>query len=357
MSPLLLYRECLHKEVERISGGEGPQQNSQGEGPQQDGGAEGSQQGFKCPTCEKSVYIPVGGVRDLPQNLHLGVKVKVAQYQSKIVSNNEVPCDACDDNGSGPAVGFCCTCLQFLCQFCCDYHKRARKNVYLHNVLPLGKKVDRELLSACIKPSCSLHNKEFIIYCETCSCLICQDCIISDHRDHTHDARLPNIAKSHQDDISKLLTSAQEVMEKLTGAIDDNNRALDRVEVCEETVSTTIRETFKELHQTLEDRMNELLRELHKDSLSKKMLLECSHCASIASSVLTYTDFEIIALKKLPSIELQASIGKLENMSLLPCENRDIKTSLQLDVYRKNVSEAFCLFEVFHLMSNQKYKF
>ena len=115
-------RECLHKEVERISA----QQDGGGEGPQQNGRAEGSQQGFKCPTCEKSVSIPVGGVRDLPQNLHLDAEVKVTQYQSKIASNNEVPCDACDDSSSGPAVGFCCTCLQFLCQFCCDYHKRAR---------------------------------------------------------------------------------------------------------------------------------------------------------------------------------------------------------------------------------------
>ena len=354
-------RECLHKEVERISaqqdgGGVGSQQDGGGEGPQQNGEAKSSQQGFKCPTCVKSVSMPVGGVRDLPQNLHLDAEVKINQYQSKFASNNKVPCDACDDSSSGPAVGFCCTCLQFLCQLCCDHHKRAR-NFRLHNVLsPLGEKVDRELLSA-IKPSCSLHNKEFIIYCETCRCLICQGCIISDHMDHTHNAKLPNIAKSHQDDITKLLTLAQVVKEKLTGAIYDNNRALKRVEVCEETVSTTIMETFKKLHQTLEDRMNEMLRELHDDSLSKKTALELqkekyealrqnlSHCSGIASSVLTCTDCEIIALKQLPSKELQASIDEVEKVSLTPCVNSDIKTAMQLDLYRKNVLEVFSLFD------------
>ena len=321
----------------------------------QEGAQQEARQGFKCPTCEKSISIQVRGVKDLPQNLHLDAETKVAQYQSKIVGSREVPCDACNDNSSGPAVGFCCTCLQFLCQFCCDYHKRAR-NFRPHSVLPLGEKVDRELLSA-IKPSCSSHSKEFIIYCETCSSLICQDCITSDHRDHTHDARLPNIARSHQDKIRKLLTSAQKAMEKLTGAIDDNNKALERVEVCEETVSQTIRETFEELHQTLEDRMNELLRELHDDSLSKKTALglqkenfealkqTLSHCTGIASSVLTYTDYEIVALKQVPSTELQASIKRVQKTSLIPCENSDIKTASQLDLYRKYVFEVFSLFD------------
>ena len=231
------------------------------------------------------------------------------------------------------------------------------KNFRLHNVLPLGEMVNRELLSAAIKPSCSLHSKEFIIYCETCSCLICQDCITSDHRDHTHNARLPNIARSHQDDIHRLLTSAQEVMEKLTGAIADNNRALEQVEVCEETVSTTIRETFKELHQTLEDRMNELLRELHEDSLSKKTALglqkenfealkqNLSHCTNIASSVLTYTGCEIIALKQLPSTELRATTDRVKKISLIPCVKSDMKTLLQLDLYHKNVFGVFSLFD------------
>ena len=113
--------------MERISaqqdgGGEESQQNGRGEGPQQ---AKSSHQSFKCPTCEKSVSMSVGGVRDLPQNLHLNAEVKVAQYQSKIASNNEVPCDVCIDDSSGPTVGFCCECLQFLCQLCCDHHKHA----------------------------------------------------------------------------------------------------------------------------------------------------------------------------------------------------------------------------------------
>ena len=70
-----------------------------------------------------------------------------------------------------------------------------------------------------------------------------------------------------------------------------------------------------------------------------------SHCAGIASSVLTFTDCEITALKQLPSTELEASINKVEKRSLIPCENSDIKASLQLDLYHKNLLEVFSLFD------------
>ena len=84
----------------------------------------GSQHVFKCPTCERSMSIPVGGASAIPQNLHLGFEVEVAGYMSKIVSNNEVCCDHCTDGSSGPAEVFCCTCYRFMCTFCHEHHKR-----------------------------------------------------------------------------------------------------------------------------------------------------------------------------------------------------------------------------------------
>ena len=70
---------------------------------------------MECPTCQRSITIPEGGVNAIPQNLHLGFEVEVAGYMSKIGSGGEKSCDACIDGGKGPAVVFCCTCGQFLC--------------------------------------------------------------------------------------------------------------------------------------------------------------------------------------------------------------------------------------------------
>ena len=39
---------------------------------------------MECPTCQRSITIPEGGVNAIPQNLHLGFEVEVAGYMSKI---------------------------------------------------------------------------------------------------------------------------------------------------------------------------------------------------------------------------------------------------------------------------------
>ena len=124
-----LCQQCLHHEIERS----------------------GSQQVFKCPTCERNISIPVGGASGLPQNLHLGYEVEVAGYMSKIVSNSEVCCDECIDGHNGPAEVFCCTCRQFLCKHCYDYHRNSRK-LSKHNMVGLDQEGAKQLQATIIKP-------------------------------------------------------------------------------------------------------------------------------------------------------------------------------------------------------------
>ena len=50
---------------------------------------------MECPTCQRSITIPEGGVNAIPQNLHLGFEVEVAGYMTKIGSDGEKSSDAC----------------------------------------------------------------------------------------------------------------------------------------------------------------------------------------------------------------------------------------------------------------------
>ena len=319
---------------------------------QNDGGV-GSRQGFKCHTCEKSVSIPVGGVKDLPQNLHLDAEVKVAQYQSKIVSKDKVPCDACIDDSSGPVVGFCCECLKFLCQLCCDHHKCTR-DLHLHNVIPLGKEVSKELLAS-IKlpePSCYLHDKEKLkFYCKTCNDLICRDCTIVAHKDHKH-VELQTIASSYREEIKGLLLSAQKVVTNLNVAVDNNITTTKGVETSAKKATQTIRQTFDNLHKALDDRMNELLRELHTTTVARITALglhrencdvlkqDIGHYSDFSSHIVqTYTDHALMALKQLPSIELQATLNKAGSIPLLPCQHRELAVILKIHHLVKALSD------------------
>ena len=116
--------QCLHIEIERS----------------------GDKQKIECPTCQRSITIPEGGVNAVPRNLHLGFKVEVAGYMSKIGSGGEKSCDACIDGDKGPAVVFCCTCGQFFCEFCHEYHKR-NKILRHHQMIGLNQESVRLLPS------------------------------------------------------------------------------------------------------------------------------------------------------------------------------------------------------------------
>ena len=120
----LFCGQCLHIEIERS----------------------GDKQKLECPTCQKIITIPEGGVTAIPQNLHLGFEVEVAGYMFNIGSGGEKSCDACIDGDKGPAVVFCCTCGQFLCIFCHEYHRR-NKILHHHQLVTLDQESVRLLVS------------------------------------------------------------------------------------------------------------------------------------------------------------------------------------------------------------------
>ncbi|KAL5505412.1 hypothetical protein EMCRGX_G006839 [Ephydatia muelleri] len=338
-------RECLHKEVGSQSALKESRVKGSQLNPQQDKGAGPI---MNCPTCQKPVTIPVGGVKDIPQDFHLDNEVKIAQYQSKVARKDAVPCDICIGGTSlGPAVGFCCSCHHFMCQQCCDHHKLAQ-----HDMIALDETVPKERLSA-VKPTCALHSKELVFYCETCCCLICHDCTTSDHKDHKQNTTLQSIASSCRADIRKLLPSAQEVVSKLAVAVNGNVKILKEVKENEMAAIQSIKQTFYQLRQALDSKRNELLSEVHAFALSKQTALikqkktfetqmhDISHCSDVASTVLQkYTDCEIIALKKLPYAELRGSVSKAQRVSLEPCECSDIvKVALRTDSYQNSLSK------------------
>eukprot|EP00731_Ephydatia_muelleri_P009099 Em0004g1437a len=268
----------------------------------------GTKQIMECPTCQRSITIPEGGVNAIPQNLHLGFEVEVDGYMSKIGSDGEKSCDACIDGAMGPAVVFCCTCAHLLCKLCRDYHKH-NKILYHHQIVGLGKD-SLELLPFTIKPAerlCSLpqHDKELKFYCETCQLQTCRDCTLVLHKNHRID-EMCNLAKAHRDAMREALVCAQEVTSKLTRAIIANDKEAEQVQTSRANVTLIINQVFEQLHQTIEERKKTLLSEmeaisvfktttliLQKEQL-KKMQDEIDRYTEMTSHILqTHSDHEI----------------------------------------------------------------
>ena len=320
--------QCLHHEIEKS----------------------GSQQAFKCPTCAQNTSIPSGGASVLPQDLRLGFEVEVAGYVSKIVSGNEVCCDHCIEVNGGPAVVFCCTCCQFLCKPCHKYHKRGRQQ---SSHIMIGLDLEgAKLLQATMKPhekSCTLHNLVLDVYCETCKFLCCPRCILVDHKDHAW-CNLVNVAVSHRDEMNSALNATNEVVTKLTGAIEGNDKKLVKLEISKRSGIVAIDSMFEMLQQTLQKRKEALLTELEAMSLSKttalslqkeqfeKTLENIGRYTCVVSRILqTYTDQELVALEGLGPTELKATLKMVDNMFLLPVQHSDISVSLQKSGFLREV--------------------
>ena len=255
-------QQCLHHEIEKSD----------------------SQQVFKCPTCQRSMSIPVGGASGLPQNLHLGFEVEVAGYMSKIVGNSELCCDECIDGGSGPADVFCCTCHQFLCKTCHDHHKHGR-HLSKHNMVGLDRKGAKQLQST-MKPKeyyCSQPNHEdnkLNYYCETCTLLVCRDCITLAHKDHGV-AELSTVAEVHRGEMRGTL---QHVQDTLADAFGANQKKMEQVEVSKHEGELAIKQAFEQLHEALEEKKKALLSELGTIALTQTTALTPSRRSSLRRS-------------------------------------------------------------------------
>ena len=337
--------QCLHHEIEKS----------------------GSQQMFQCPICERNTSIPVGGASVLPQNLHLGFEVEVAGYMSKMGNNSDVACDHCIDGDNGPAVVFCCTCHQFLCKVAYECHRTGR-HLSKHNMVGLDQEGARQLHTT-MKPRdhyCSQPNhgsNDLNFYCETCSLLVCRDCTTATHKTHTM-KEISTVAKTHQMEITGAFEDAREVVTKLTGAMDENNRMIEQVEISKQTGSLAINKAFETLQQTLEERKKTLLSELEAISLSKttaltlqkeqfeKMVGDIGHYTDMASHILhTHTDHEIVALGGLIPTELQATLKRVQTISNSPNQHSNITVSVQTDDLIRQLSKFGNVVDFYHSSS------
>ena len=304
----------------------------------------GDKKKMECPTCQRSITIPEGGVNAIPQNLHLGFELEVAGYMSKIGSAGEKSCDACIDGGKGPAVVFCCTCGQFLCTLCHEHHKH-NKIFHHHQMVGLDQESVRLLPS--IMTSTEQHHHETKIYCETCQCLVNRDSAPVLHNQHRF-ADVCNIAKVHRDEMRKALVCAQEMTSKLTSAIGDKDKMAEQVETSRENATLLINQAFEQLHQAIEKRKKTLLSEMEAISLSKttamspqkeqlvKIQDEIGRYTEMTSHILqTHTDHEVVALGDLLPAELKATLKKVEEVSL---STSDIHVTLQTDALMKELS-------------------
>ena len=171
-----------------------------------------------CPNCRKPAPLPEGGVSSLPSAFYIQHLFEVREALEKVGNPEKARCDKC---GEGEVQSFCRDCGLFICQQCIDTHRKW-KELQSHEISSLDQV--QETASKMVTPKrvttlCTRHPTEPIkIYCETCDQLICRDCTVKTHRDHSYDL-IPDAFPKRRDAILACLDPLKTELASVAGTI------------------------------------------------------------------------------------------------------------------------------------------
>ena len=130
-----------------------------------------------CPKCRQSHPIPAGGLSEFLTDFVTTYELEVASISTK--ERKDLVCGECEQ--PAPVTHFCSDCQNDECGL--QLHKRL-KTFRGHNVVPISQVSAAAL---CQTQYCGLHKGESLkLYCETCKELVCRDCTLVDHREHSY---------------------------------------------------------------------------------------------------------------------------------------------------------------------------
>ena len=250
---------------------------------------------FHCPECRCEATLPEGGVDNLKTAFFANrLKSKVITLQ-RAHGKVEVKCELCTTSSNAEA--FCRQCVRFICKRCVQLHSEIQ-TFLSHEVASLEDlKHGRAKPIAVEEPpisKCEVHEEPFKIYCYDCSSLICQLCTIKDHRDH----KIEFTKKAAPDAKAKLLVDLQsltDLKDEFVKAEENISLTTSAIEAQKQVSINNLHTSFKELHNILERREQELVEDattIAQEKLQK--LSQQEKTLSLASaelqSVVDYTE-------------------------------------------------------------------
>ena len=251
---------------------------------------------FHCPECRCEATLPEGGVDSLKTAFFANrLKSKVTTLQ-RAHGKVKVKCELC--TASPPvAEAFCRQCARFICKRCVQLHSEIQTFI-THEVASLEdlKRGQANPIAVEEPPieMCTIHKQPFIIFCSDCKKLICQHCTLKDHLGH--DYEFTNVAATGVK--TKLLEDMQPIKNQLaefTDAVGKIHVTTLEVETQKEFAINKLHTSFKELHNILEQREQELVEDattIAQQKLQKLSQQEKTLCLASAElqSVVDYTE-------------------------------------------------------------------
>ena len=294
---------------------------------------------FSCPECRTDTKVSENDPHKLPTAFFVNRMKALYSKREKTTGKVKVECEQCSVQ---EAIAFCRQCAEFICEKCNEAHKRM-KAFSSHRVSTLeelrgrsSKQLPPEKLPS--PSACSVHDEPVKLYCYNCECLICRDCIVIDHKAHKYEF-VKRVAPEVKDKLVQDLAPLKKVYTTVTNAMKAVEVTKSEVEGSGKKITATIQKSFQRLHDIIEHRKQEVLRQASKivDTKFDRLGTQVKELQATASAIKgilelveqgveNMTDEEVIAIHGQILKQIGEAKKKHENLSLdlKPVEEADV---------------------------------
>ena len=224
---------------------------------------------FPCPECRNDVTLPLGGIEQLQSAFFVETMKDVYQKMATVEGKVEAVCEQCSN---GKSVAFCRQCTDFICAECKMLHGKlkpfAGHTVAILEELKKGG-AKHVPLKETPPPKCPEHDKTMKVFCFNCDYLICQNCTLIDHNEHSYNL-LKKCATEARKTLCDSLAPLRRVQANIAGAYKKLAGTEAQVGSQEEEVCKSVRQSFRQLKAVLEQRETVLIKKVLTLAKEKK---------------------------------------------------------------------------------------
>ena len=235
---------------------------------------------IECPEC-RTVSLVVGGPECLKTNFmyanivqHLTLRDRAREECGTLVEEGAryvgrkraaLRCGSCRDDVSAPAVAFCYDCTMALCDCCYQMHARTRQ--LAGHAFKTFEEIAQDSVRSSVIPRakrtylCPSHEGEILkLFCFDCDTVICRDCIVKDHRDHSFNF-IQDVVSSERENLQNSLEPFHDLLQELERGGEGVGRVRREVEKVGEERERDINVAFDRCLSEVEERRSHFLRQ------------------------------------------------------------------------------------------------
>ncbi|XP_046377272.1 B-box type zinc finger protein ncl-1-like [Haliotis cracherodii] len=297
-----------------------------------------------CTQCKQETIIPSKGANGLPTEHILSDMLDMTD-----MGDMQLVCTSC--KAKEKAVARCSDCASFLCPICVTAHQfmRCFEN---HKVVSFEELQNGGGLTIHKPIFCPVHTSENLkYYCNTCQVPICNDCMLSEHRqpEHSHE-KISDIEEQQKEDLKSLVTESKSKVSICQEATSNLENALSELQIQRDNAKGLIQETFQSCKAVLEKRKDDLLKELEEMHSSQELgIMEMFHivgstvekiedACKFTERVLEHgNSVQMLLVKQLITSQLMSLINNTPKLDV----SVDIKFNANTDVFKEAAKKTF----------------